>query len=449
MGAIMQSILYPSEVGAMLDLKFGGHIKKVHKEPLEELAKTLDNSDFCYAVLNRVSRSFAVVIQTLPIELRDAVCIFYLVLRGLDSVEDDMTFDVKKKIPLLIDFHNKLDEDGWCIEGVGDSPDYRVLMAHFGKVITVFKSLDQQYIDVIKNITMLMGQGMADFADKIGSIPTTEEYDLYCHHVAGLVGWGLSGLFSGSGLEDPNLTNEKVISNSMGLFLQKTNIIRDFLEDLEEGRTWWPKDIWENYGESLNDFKDQPYSDKSIACLNHMVANALLHVPDCLDYMSRLKNEQIFAFCAIPQIMAIATLEKVYNNPKVFQGNVKVRKGLSCKMMLNCKNMKQLNNWFGLFASKMKARRNKSDPHAKQIDQLLTQIQLQAPTTPKLSYVAIKHIHMFSWLMLFILIAAHFVGFIPGQEAVVACCSTTQMVGGVLALAALANIYGFFGMIAF
>lgn len=35
-------------------------------------------------------RSFAVVIQQLPPELRDAICVFYLVLRALDTVEDDM-----------------------------------------------------------------------------------------------------------------------------------------------------------------------------------------------------------------------------------------------------------------------------------------------------------------------------------------------------------------------
>lgn len=33
-------------------------------------------------------------------------------------------------------------------------------------------------------------------------------------------------------------------ANSMGLFLQKTNIIRDYLEDMDDGRTWWPQDIW-------------------------------------------------------------------------------------------------------------------------------------------------------------------------------------------------------------
>ncbi len=77
--------------------------------------------DFCYAVLDKgsvyvtkislsssfsifdpVSRSFAVVIQQLPEMLKDAVCIFYLVLRGLDSVEDDMTFPNDQKVLLLL-----------------------------------------------------------------------------------------------------------------------------------------------------------------------------------------------------------------------------------------------------------------------------------------------------------------------------------------------------------
>jgi phytoene/squalene synthetase len=33
-----------------------------------------------------VSRSFAIVIEQLGDELRNAVCVFYLVLRGLDTV---------------------------------------------------------------------------------------------------------------------------------------------------------------------------------------------------------------------------------------------------------------------------------------------------------------------------------------------------------------------------
>ena len=41
---------------------------------------------FSSEMLVKTSRSFAMVIQELGDELRDAVCIFYLVLRALDTV---------------------------------------------------------------------------------------------------------------------------------------------------------------------------------------------------------------------------------------------------------------------------------------------------------------------------------------------------------------------------
>ena len=42
-----------------------------------------------------------------------AVCIFYLVLRALDTLEDDMTISIEKKIPLLHNFHSYLYEPEW------------------------------------------------------------------------------------------------------------------------------------------------------------------------------------------------------------------------------------------------------------------------------------------------------------------------------------------------
>ena len=65
----------------------------------------------------------------------------------------------------------------------------------------------------------------------------------YCHYVAGLVGIGLSQLFSASGLESEVVGRNQRLSNSMGLFLQKTNIIRDYLEDTLQGREFWPREV--------------------------------------------------------------------------------------------------------------------------------------------------------------------------------------------------------------
>ena len=57
------------------------------------------------------------------------------------------------------------------------------------------------------------------------------------------MGIGLSRLFSVSRLEDPDVGLETDLSNSMGLFLQKTNIIRDYLEDINEDREFWPQEV--------------------------------------------------------------------------------------------------------------------------------------------------------------------------------------------------------------
>ena len=41
------------------------------------------------------------------------MCIFYLVLRALDTLEDDMTISIERKVPLLHNFHSYLYEPDW------------------------------------------------------------------------------------------------------------------------------------------------------------------------------------------------------------------------------------------------------------------------------------------------------------------------------------------------
>lgn len=44
----------------------------------------------------------------------NAICIFYLVLRALDTVEDDMSIPLAKKVSMLQNFHLYLYEPDWC-----------------------------------------------------------------------------------------------------------------------------------------------------------------------------------------------------------------------------------------------------------------------------------------------------------------------------------------------
>jgi len=50
------------------------------------------------------------------------------------------------------------------------------------------------------------------------------------------------------------------------------------------------------------DLKYEENSVEAVQCLNDMVTNSLMHVDDCLKYMSALREPAIFRFCAIPQV---------------------------------------------------------------------------------------------------------------------------------------------------
>ena len=52
--------------------------------------------------------------------------------------------------------------------------------------------------------------------------------------------------------------------------------------------------------------------------------------------------------------MAIATLDKLYGNADVFTGVVKIRKGLSCKLILHTNSMDELHEIFYIFARSVK-----------------------------------------------------------------------------------------------
>jgi len=318
-------------MAALLKLKFGG--KKIIGQHKNGNKIKDSNLAYCYNTLDKVSRSFAAVIRQLPDEVRDVVCLFYLILRALDSIEDDMDLAQDTKINLLREFYTKNVEQGWKLANVGDKEEYRDLLANYDKVIEAFLVLDVKYQNIITDICQKMGAGMADFAET--EITTLEDYNLYCHYVAGLVGIGLSELFAASEIESKELESQKMLANSMGLFLQKTNIVRDYKEDLDENRIFWPEEVWTLYSPKFEGFSLNPGKLESVSGLNHMVNDALSHATDCLAYLKILRNERVFRFCAIPQVMAIATLAEVYNNQKVFTENVKIRKGLAAKLILS------------------------------------------------------------------------------------------------------------------
>jgi farnesyl-diphosphate farnesyltransferase len=127
-----------------------------------------------------VSRSFAAVIMELPAELREAVLVFYLVLRALDSVgmsqiehstslrlfltpssrykkEDDMAVDLNEKCCFVARFHKRPSLPEYSLKGYGEKAHERDLLENYTNVCRVYARLKPQYRAVIKDICARMG----------------------------------------------------------------------------------------------------------------------------------------------------------------------------------------------------------------------------------------------------------------------------------------------------
>nr|XP_045084621.1 squalene synthase 1-like [Aegilops tauschii subsp. strangulata] len=144
----------PEEVPALLRLKLAAGRIRRQIPPQEHWA-------FAYHMLQRVSRSFALVIQQLGPDLRNAVCVFYLVLRALDTVgqhpyypcycslitaEDDTAIPNEVKLPILRDFYRHIYNPDWLFSCGAN--DYRVLMDNFRQVSTAFLELGEGYTGI-------------------------------------------------------------------------------------------------------------------------------------------------------------------------------------------------------------------------------------------------------------------------------------------------------------
>ncbi|OIW28081.1 farnesyl-diphosphate farnesyl transferase [Coniochaeta ligniaria NRRL 30616] len=366
MGFAKQAIYFlahPNELRAVIQWKLWH--EPVHtRDPKNETP----TEKSCYHFLNMTSRSFAAVILELNPELLLPVCLFYLVLRGLDTIEDDMTLDIKEKEPLLRNFSQHMETDGWTFDKSGPNEKDRELLVHFDDIIVELKKVKKPYYDIIADIATKMGNGMADYAldaelNEQG-VQTIADYELYCHYVAGLVGDGLTRLFVEAKLANPILLERPDLTESMGQFLQKTNIIRDIHEDQLDKRRWWPKEIWSKYVDNWDDLFKPEYRTKALECSSEMVLNALKHAEECLHYMAGIRDQSVFNFVAIPQAMAIATLELVFRNPAIFESHIKITKGDACQLMNDStQNLRVVCDVFRKYARRIAKKNDPRDPH--------------------------------------------------------------------------------------
>lgn len=117
-----------------------------------------------------------------------------------------------------------------------------------------------------------------------------------------------------------------------------------------------------------------------------MVLNALKHADECLFYMAGIKEQSVFNFVAIPQTMAIATLDLVFQNPKIFNSHLKITKGDACHLMSqSTQNLRLVCDVFKKYARRIAHKNDPRDPHYLEISMALGKVSwalLRSPSPP-------------------------------------------------------------------
>jgi farnesyl-diphosphate farnesyltransferase len=126
-------------------------------------------------------------------------------------------------------------------------PEEAYVFKNYKSTIELFKILTEEEKVEMKKWTTKMAEGMCIFLER--TIYNLKDLNEYCFYVAGTVGIYLTNILRLKGMNITDSVFKRLEDNAVpfGLFLQKLNIIRDYIEDRDlKKRSFWPRDYFEN-----------------------------------------------------------------------------------------------------------------------------------------------------------------------------------------------------------
>lgn len=298
----------------------------------------LDDAHYQEHILQGVSRTFALTIPQLPPALRAVIGNAYLLCRIIDTVEDDsaltleQTHELTEMFIKVVSGDVKADVFAQALSPLLSHhtiPAEHDLIRNTPTVIRMTHSFNTVQRQALERCIRIMSQGMAAYQKKasLSGLENMAAMDLYCYHVAGVVGEMLTELFCNY---SPEINQHKSIlmglAVSFGQGLQMTNILKDIWEDRERGACWLPRDIFLKEGFDLNDlqpgYSGQGFHDG----LGTLIGIAKSHLWNAMTYTSLIPSHEtgIRRFCLWAIGMAVLTLNKI-NHKRHFIAGTQVK----------------------------------------------------------------------------------------------------------------------------
>jgi phytoene/squalene synthetase len=255
-----------------------------------------------------VSRSFALVVRCLETPLDDYMATAYLLCRVADNFED-CTRSASWKQSRFAEFTDLLHRPGTAedvlaewerLEWPGLTPDESRMMglATGPPLWDIYERMDGDATQSIRRWVSTMARGMVDPDDPHATphaandngkryLATVSDYNEYCYYVAGTVGHLATELVAQHhGFTTQILDDLRMLSGACGRGLQKTNIVKDFKDDLRRGISYLP-------GTWLADADFEPLHLKgaSMKWTRMVIQDLIGELRDAIEYVLRLPTD--------------------------------------------------------------------------------------------------------------------------------------------------------------
>lgn len=279
-------------------------------------------------ILQEVSRTFALTIPQLPMDLPRVVGNAYLLCRIADTIEDDPSLDADLKRHFSESFIQVIGGDlsarsfadelhPLLSDSMLDAE--KDLIGHTERVIRITHGFSERQRGALARCIRIMSRGMADFQQNktLGGLADLAQMDRYCYCVAGVVGEMLTELFCDYSPEiDAHRSELQKLAVSFGQGLQMTNILKDIWEDRARGACWLPRDVFQRVGFNLDGLAEDYEREKFSLGLSQLIGVARLHLQNALGYTLLIPGHEvgIRRFCLWALGMAVLTLRKVHAN---------------------------------------------------------------------------------------------------------------------------------------
>lgn len=224
-----------------------------------------EQENYLSQYMNRVSRSFALVVNGVEEPLKHYLSTAYLVCRVADNIEDcDRSSNWKQtrfdEFISLLEHPNRADDilanwSGKLWPNLSSSEEKMMSLPDGVLLWDIYQQIPYKTRQSINRWTSVMAQGMSEISDPKSSIWSShhdgvrvlgnvESYDQYCFYVAGTVGYMATEMaISHYGLNEDESESLLKYCEACGRGLQKTNIIKDFRHDLSRGVSYIPA-VW-------------------------------------------------------------------------------------------------------------------------------------------------------------------------------------------------------------